>query len=100
MFTYIVIGLPFMAFACLLDLVILKTGILRRHQTWIIMAVLFAMTALFDQFIARYFVLYTEPHTLGLKLLWAPIEDFTYTFVAVILVGSIITHGRQKGWVS
>lgn len=96
MFTYIVMGLPFIGFVLLLDTYWLQTKVVLQRRTWQVMVVLMAMTLFFDQFLTGLpIVLYNESHMLGWRLGFAPIEDFTYTFAVVILVGALIKHGEK-----
>lgn len=93
MFTYLVMGLPFIAFVLVLDWFVLKTKVVRKRDTWIIMGILMLLTLIFDQFLTGLpIVLYDESKTLGVQLGHAPIEDFLYTFVAVIGICSLLTY--------
>ena len=52
--------------------------------------VLMVMTAIFDNFIVAFgIVSYDESKLSGIKILYAPIEDFAYTVAAVILVPTL-----------
>jgi len=83
-----------------MDFFVLKSRIILRKKTWQVMAFLLLLTAIFDQFLTGLpIVNYTEENTLGLKLFYAPIEDFTYTIAVVILVGSWIDYGKRKNWI-
>lgn len=92
MLTYALMGLPFIGFVLLLDMVILRTWVVRLRRTWIVMAVLLVLTAIFDQLLVIHIVNYNEAHLLGLRLWRAPIEDFSYTIAAVIGLSSILQH--------
>lgn len=96
MFTYSLMALPFFAVVLLLDFVVLKTKVIKKKRTWQVMAGMLLITAVFDQFLTGLpIVHYTEENTLGLRLLFAPIEDFTYTIAAVIGVGAAIDYGKK-----
>lgn len=49
------------------------------------------LTLVFDQLLTGLpIVFYDNSKRIGVELGYAPIEDFTYTFVVVILIGSIL----------
>lgn len=59
--------------------------------------VLFTLTAIFDNvIIGTGIVAYDESKILGLKVLYAPIEDFASTAVAVLLVPTLFNFFRTK----
>ncbi len=91
MATYFLIGLPFIAAVLVVDIWILKTRVVKKRQTWMVMLVLMIMTAIFDQYLTgRPIVLYDDSLRSGITIGYAPIEDFMYTFAAVIGLGSIM----------
>lgn len=93
MLTYAVMGVPFIAAVLVLDWFVLKTRVIKKRDTWIIMAIMMGFTAVFDQFLTGLpIVLYDTSKTLGVQLGYAPIEDFMYTFAAVIGIGSFLTY--------
>lgn len=54
------------------------------------MIILMLMTAVFDQLLTGLpIVEYAQTHISGIKIGSAPIEDFMYTFAAVIGIGSL-----------
>ena len=56
-----------------------------------------AMTAIFDNLIiASGIVDYDYEKTLGIRLFLAPIEDFAYTLVALVLVPSLFNYLRSR----
>ena len=58
---------------------------------------MFALTAIFDNvIIGTGIVAYDDDLLLGIKILYAPIEDFAYTAVAVVLVPSLFNLFRTK----
>jgi lycopene cyclase domain-containing protein len=86
-------GLPFILAVVTLDWFVLKTRVLKKRDTWIIMAIMMGFTAVFDQLLTGIpIVLYDTNKTLGVQLGYAPIEDFFYTFVAVVGIGSLLTY--------
>jgi lycopene cyclase domain-containing protein len=59
--------------------------------------VMFTLTAIFDNvIIGTGIVAYDEDLLLGIKILYAPIEDFAYTAVALVLVPSLFNLFRTK----
>jgi len=97
MFTYFLMGLPFIAFVLLLDTVILKTKVIGRRDTWIVMGIMLILTLIFDQLLTGLpIVFYDNSKQLGVHLLYAPIEDFMYTFAVVIGIGAILRYERKE----
>lgn len=98
MFTYVLIGLPFLALVLLLDLVIFKTKVILTKEFRLVLLAMVILTAVFDQFLTGLSIVeYDEAKTLGLKIGYAPIEDFMYTIVAVIGLGSLERHyGKRR----
>lgn len=94
---YFLMGLPFIAAVLLLDLVWLKTNVVKTRRCWLVMLIMVILTAFFDQFLTGLpIVHYNEANISGLRLVYAPIEDFMYTIAAVIGVGSLIAHAEAK----
>ena len=59
--------------------------------------VMFTLTAIFDHvIIGTGIVAYDNDLLLGIKILYAPIEDFAYTGVALVLVPSLFNLFRTK----
>lgn len=59
--------------------------------------VMFTLTAIFDNvIIGTGIVAYDDDLLLGVKILYAPIEDFAYTAVALVLVPSLFNLFRTK----
>lgn len=58
---------------------------------------MFTLTAIFDNvIIGTGIVTYDEEKLLGIKILYAPIEDFAYTAVALVLIPSLFNLFRTK----
>ena len=97
MFTYFGIALPFLISVLLLDLVILKSRVVQSRDFWIVLGIMLGFTAVFDQlFTGLPIVFYDFSLTSGVKLWYAPIEDFTYTIAAVIGIGSVLNHRETQ----
>lgn len=93
MFTYVVMGLPFIVGVLLLDTLILKTKVIKNRDTWVVMGIMMCLTLIFDQLLTGLpIVFYDEAKQLGVQLGYAPIEDFMYTFAVVVGVGSLLTY--------
>jgi len=59
--------------------------------------VMFTLTAIFDNvIIGTGIVAYDDDLLLGVKILYAPIEDFAYTAVALVLVPTLFNLFRTK----
>ena len=59
--------------------------------------VMFTLTAIFDNvIIGTGIVAYDDDLLLGVKILFAPIEDFAYTAVALVLVPTLFNLFRTK----
>lgn len=94
-------GIPFILIVLLLDTLVLKTYVIKTKNCWKVMGVMMLLTLIFDQLLTGLpIVFYDDTKRLGVELGYAPIEDFTYTFVVVILIGSILkfvsTHEEAK----
>lgn len=75
--------------------------LMRRWINWrfLVPATIFmlAMTAIFDNvIIGSGIVDYDYDKTLGIRVLLAPIEDFAYTLVALVLVPSLFNWLRSR----
>lgn len=93
MFTYALMGLPFIGLVILLDVVILKTYVIKTTECWMVMGVLLVLTAVFNQFLTGLpIVTYDQARTLDIHFGNMPIEDFLYAFAAVIGLGSLYRH--------
>ena len=59
--------------------------------------VMFTLTAIFDNvIIGTGIVAYDDDLLLGVRILYAPIEDFAYTAVALVLVPTLFNLFRTK----
>lgn len=87
--------LPFMGVVFALDVWVLKTKVSLERRTWGIIAILLAFTLVFDQLMQRY--IYVPNPAKSLLLIGAmPIEDLSYTIVAVIGIGMLVRHGEKR----
>lgn len=97
MFTYIGLALPFLGVVLVLDLLILKTSVVKSRDFWVVLGIMLAFTAVFDQlFTGLPIVWYDFSLTSGIKLWHAPLEDFTYTIAACIGIGALNRYVSTK----
>lgn len=97
MFTYFLIALPFLAVVLVMDWFILRTKVIQSRDFRIVLAIMLLFTLVFDQFFTGLpIVLYNFDLTLGIKLWYAPVEDFTYTIAAVIGIGASTKYVQNK----
>ncbi len=72
-----------------LELLWLRTGLFRRLQFWIAMAIVFFFQCLVDGWLTKLsapIVLYAENQMLGVRAPWdIPVEDFAFGFAMVTL---------------
>ncbi|HSX28938.1 MAG TPA: hypothetical protein VLE73_00095 [Candidatus Saccharimonadales bacterium] len=94
MYTYALMCVPFVATVLVLDLLVLRTRVTLRRRTWAVIGALLVLTLIFDQFMERY--VYVPNPAKSLLLIGAmPIEDISYTIVAVIGMGMLVTYGKK-----
>lgn len=87
MATYLVLNLVFLAFALVIAIRFNGARSLVSKPRLISLAVLLLLTAIFDNLlIANGIVAYEENKMLGLFVGIAPVEDFFYSLVAVLLL--------------
>ena len=87
MMTYVLLNVLFMA----LVLVLLRRYLPARSKSWYLtLIILLVMTAVFDNVIISLdIVAYTPAKLLGIYLYKAPIEDFFYALLAVVIVPAL-----------
>ena len=88
--TYLAMSLPFLGWAVgLVTVAAWKFGLVIRTLALPLVALL-ALTAIFDNLIIWAGVVgYDESRILGVRIGLAPIEDFLYTIVAVMVAASL-----------
>jgi len=96
MATYLIINLVVVLGVIGLDLWVLRTRVVLKKTTWVVMGIMLALTALFDPWIATHPVQYDEARILGFKWFGAPLEDFLYTAAAVLGLGILLAHDHKK----
>lgn len=97
MLTYFGLAVPFLTFVLLLDVVVLKTHVVKTRNFCIVLGIMLGFTAVFDQLFTGLPIVWSDfSLTSGIKLWYAPIEDFTYTIAAVIGIGALNAHFSKK----
>lgn len=97
MLTYITLAVPFLLLVLLVDTLVLKTWVVKQRGTGTVMLIMLAFTLVFDQLLTGLpVVLYEETLLSGVRLGYAPIEDFTYTIAAVIGIGSLASYEAKR----
>lgn len=95
MFTYLALNLVFLVAAAVL--VVRKQSSLRSRPHWIALGILCGLTLVFDNLIIlAEIVAYDRDLISGILLGWAPIEDFFYPLVGVILLPYVWEKLRKK----
>lgn len=93
MFSYSIAALPFLAAVLLLDIVLLKTRVVLARNFWLVLALLLSLTAVFNQLLTGLpIVEYNHAKTLGVKLGYMPLEDFSYAVAVAIGIGSLFSY--------
>jgi len=93
MATYLILNLVFIALACLFAGVKARRP---RRALLVTLVVLFVLTAVFDNLIVGLSIVDYDPaKILGIHIGVAPVEDFMYALLAVILVPAI-WHKLEK----
>ena len=65
----------------------LRRQLIFNRKILLVLACMLVMTAIFDNFIiASQIVGYNFEHTVGIRLLYAPIEDFAYPLVGTFII--------------
>ncbi len=83
--TYTELALVGIAFAVALDLVILRTNLLRRKVFWVAYAIMFVFQLLTNGVLTgRDIVIYNSADITGVHLAYAPIEDLMFGFSLIL----------------
>lgn len=88
------------AAVCVLELVILRTGLFRKPAYWISMVIVVGFQILMDGWLTKLsapIVIYDEAHTSGLRFPWdIPVEDFLFGWALVTAVLLLWVKQGQK----
>lgn len=88
--TYTWLALGGVITAVLVDLVILRTDLLRRRAFWVAYAILVFFQLITNGLLTGLPIVRYEPDAiLGPRLVWAPIEDLLFGFALVLVTLSI-----------
>ena len=94
---YALLSLPFLGLVLLLDLFILRTRVVTKRPFWTVLVIMLVFSMIFDQFFTGLpIVEYNQSLISGVKLGYAPIEDFAYTIAAVIGIGALATYEHKS----
>jgi len=84
-----------------LELAVLRTGILTTARYWIAMGIVAAFQVLVDGWLTKLgdpIVRYDDAQTLGVRAPWdIPVEDFGFGFAMVTLTICLWEWARQRG---
>jgi lycopene cyclase domain-containing protein len=96
--TYTQLAVLAAAIAVVVDLVLLRTRLLRRRLYWTAYAIVLAFQLLTNGILAGRRVVTYDPHAiLGPRLAYAPVEDLLFGFAMVTLtLSSWVRLGRQQ----
>ena len=94
---YLLLDATFLAAVLLLDLGILRTRVSLQSATWKAAACLGLLTLFFDNLMTGLpIVTYNPEFILGLRLGYAPVEDFAYALAASILVPALYRYFLRR----
>lgn len=95
--TYTVAALLGLAAAMLLDLVVLRTRLLRRRAFWLTYPIVLVFQLVFNGVLTGRGVVRYDPGTiLGVRLAHAPVEDLLFGFALVLTTLSLwVWSGRR-----
>ena len=87
--SYTVAALASVVAVVVLELAVLRTGLLRRRSFWIAYAICLFFQVLVDGWLTKLsapIVLYDEDHFSGIRFPWdIPVEDYLYGFALITL---------------
>ena len=85
---------------CMLELLVLRTGLFHKPAYWISMAIVLGFQILMDGWLTKLsapIVIYNERHTSGLRFPWdIPVEDFLFGWALVTAVLLLWVKQGQK----
>lgn len=95
--TYTVAAVFAVALAALLDLVVLRTALLRRRAFWTAYAIMLGFQLLVDGVLTGTGVVrYDSRRIIGWRVAYAPVEDLLFGFALVLATLSLwVCHGRR-----
>jgi lycopene cyclase domain-containing protein len=95
--TYTVAAVLGVAGALVVDLFVLRTGVVRRRHFWALYPIVFAFQLASNGVLTgRKVVRYNPDDILGIRLVYAPVEDLAFGFALVLLTLSLwVWWGRR-----
>lgn len=98
--SYTALALSSIAFSLVIDLLVLKTSLIRRKAFWTSYAIILPFQLLTNWWLTSRNIVMYEPRTiLGKRLAGAPLEDLLFGFSLILLVLSAwVWLGRIKAW--
>jgi lycopene cyclase domain-containing protein len=80
-----------------LDLLVIKTRILRQSAFWIFLLVMFAFKTIVNGYLTwRPIVIYGEKFNLGVRIVTIPVEDYIFGFTLIALSTMLWEYFKQK----
>ena len=96
MITYSILALSGVVIAIILDLLILKTAIIRHKVFWVSYIIILGFQLLTNGWLTgRGIVIYSAEKIWGTRVFYAPVEDLLFGFALVLLTQSIWIY-REK----
>jgi lycopene cyclase domain-containing protein len=83
--TYSALAVVGVAASLALDLLVLRTGLVRRRAFWVSYAVILGFQLLVNGVLTGFRVVRYDPGTIvGARIAWAPVEDLLFGFALVL----------------
>jgi lycopene cyclase domain-containing protein len=95
--TYTALAAVAVLCSIVLDLLVLRTGMLARKAFWTAYAILFAFQLLVNGLLTGIpIVRYSQSAIIGLRVCWAPVEDVAFGFALIVTTLSAwVAAGRS-----
>lgn len=96
--TYTIAALVGLAGAAAVDVLLLRTMLLRRKAFWTAYAIVLFFQLIVNGILTGYGIVRYDPHTiLGLRVAFAPVEDLAFGFAMVLLTLSTWVWLGRRG---
>lgn len=98
--TYTTLSLGGLALALIVDVAVLRTGLVRRRVFWASYAIVAFFQLITNGILAgREVVRYDPSAILGPRIVFAPVEDLLFGFALVLItLSSWVWLGRRRSW--
>lgn len=95
--SYTVLSLIGIAVAALVDQILLRTNLLRRKAFWTSYAILVVFQLIVNGLLTGLRIVRYDPHRIiGLRIVYAPVEDLLFGFAMVLMTLSLwVAAGRR-----